>query len=70
MHPLISNLEDTSTKALYDKIQDLTKKYWMTKNPYMQNQIALAIESYSSEIDQRKFITNTETELDNLIKVR
>jgi len=70
MHPLISNLEDTSTKELYDKIQDLTKKYWMTKNPCMQNQIDLAIESYSSEIDQRKFKTNTETELDNLIKVQ
>lgn len=70
MHPLISNLEDTSTKELYDKIQDLTKKYWMTKNPYLQHQIALAIESYSSEIDQRKFKTNTETELDNLIKVQ
>ena len=77
LNPFVDNLSDISTGDLSDKINDLSKKYFMTKNPEVQNQIRAVLEMYRSEavsrqakesLDQNKS-ENGENSLDNLINI-
>ena len=77
LNPFVDNLSDISTGDLSDKINDLSKKYFMTKNPEVQNQIKAVLEMYRAEavsrqakesLDQNKS-ENGENRLDNLINI-
>tara|TARA_Y200000002_G_C22680405_1_gene663812 strand:+ start:3241 stop:3492 length:252 start_codon:yes stop_codon:yes gene_type:complete len=77
LNPFVDNLSDISTGDLSDKINDLSKKYFMTKNPEVQNQIRAVLEMYRAEavsrqakesLDQNKS-ENGENSLDNLINI-
>ena len=77
LNPFVDDLSDISTSDLSDKINDLSKKYFMTKNPEVQNQIRAVLEMYRSEavsrqaketLNQNKS-ENGENSLDNLINI-
>lgn len=67
-HPLTGDLKIVSDKDLLEKLNDLTKKYWMTNNPAVQNQIEMLLEDIKWEISYRRS-KNKDNDIDNLIKV-
>ena len=77
LNPFVDDLSDISTSDLSDKINDLSKKYFMTKNPEVQNQIRSVLEMYRAEavsrqaketLNQNKS-ENGENSLDNFINI-
>jgi hypothetical protein len=75
IHPLsedLSKLKDTELEA---KIQDLSRKYWVAKNPMLQQQVATFLEIYNQELRTRRQKTweqqrqNMDKGLDKLINV-
>ena len=75
MHPLSGNLADLKDSEIESKIQDLTKKYFMTNNSEVKHQISSLLENYNQEIGRRrqialaKLMENSGKDLDKLIKV-
>lgn len=68
-HPLINDLQNLSDKELYERLQDLTKKYWLTNNSAVQSQISLIVDDIRWEVDRRKRDNTNNNDVDNLIKV-
>ncbi len=75
IHPLVdtTNLSD---KQLEDKIQELGKKYFMVGGVELKSQVALILNIYKNELQQRRmknyeeqFEKNKEKGLDNLINI-
>jgi len=75
MHPLAGNFKDLKDSEIESKIQDLTKKYFMTNNSEVKHQISSLLENYNQEIGLRrqaalaKLMENNGKDLDKLIKV-
>jgi hypothetical protein len=75
MHPLMENLSPLKDTELENKIQDLSRKYFQTSNPALQEQILLVLDGYKAELANRraKFWQeqneNRDTDLDSLINV-
>lgn len=75
MHPLIYDLELLKDSELEQKINDLTKKYFMTTNFDVRSQIASVIETYKEELSTRrqnelsKMMEQKTKDLDKLIKI-
>jgi hypothetical protein len=72
-NPLTENLTLLSDEELTKKINELTKKFYQTQNPTVQNQISLFIDMYKYEQFERsrKQINadNNNPDLDNLINI-
>ena len=77
LNPLIGSLEQFSVSELEDKIVVLQRRYFMTGNPGVQQQIQNFLEIYQEEVQTRRAIEynrqkneqNGESGLDNLINV-
>lgn len=74
IHPMHKMDEDLTVSQLEEKIHDLTKKYWMTANPQVKEQISTFIEIYKTELDvkiskQKIYQDNGDNSLDNLINI-
>jgi len=73
MHPLVSDLSGLKDQEIHGKINDLTKKYFMTRNPDVQRQIAAVLDDLRIELGERnrKLIEQQmkDKNLDNLIKL-
>lgn len=74
MHPLLNDLKTLSDAALENKIIDLQRKYFMTHNAGVKEQIALALDSIKLEMQQRELDKKKSQEdgdsgLDNLINI-
>jgi oligoendopeptidase F len=75
MHPLAGDLTTLKDAELESKISDLTKKYFMTRNPGVQAQMVAMLDSYNEELRKRqqealaKMMANKDKTLDKLIKV-
>jgi Holliday junction resolvase RusA-like endonuclease len=75
MNPLVTDFESMKDAELESKMQDLTKKYFMTNNHDLQMQIANLIDVYKVELQSRRArawqseYQNRNKDLDNLIKV-
>lgn len=75
MHPLVYNLSELKTTELETKINDLTKKYFMTSNFELQNQITNMLDAYKEELSNRqreewnKVMESRNKGLDKLINV-
>jgi hypothetical protein len=75
MHPLVDGLENLKDSELDAKINDLTKKYFMTTNFEVQRQISVVLDSHKEELSKRrakewlKMSEKLNKNLDNLIKV-
>jgi ribonuclease D len=73
MHPLIGDLKEVKDADLEAKIGDLTKKYFMTGNPEIRQQMVLVLNSLKEELARRqqealaKIMANKN--LDKLVKV-
>ena len=75
MHPHISNISNLTDNELEDKIFDLQRKYWISKNPEIQHQIRLLLDDYEWEMACRRRKANQKVDddgdnsLDNLINI-
>ena len=75
--PFAENTDDMTVSQLYDKVADLTKKYFQTQNPQLREQISTFIEFYKQEAIQKEAKIRIEQEsqqngnldLDSLINV-
>ena len=76
-NPLVDSLADLSVTELEDKIVVLQRRYFMTGNPGVQQQISNFLEIYQEEVQTRRAIEynrqknaeNGGSGLDNLINV-
>ena len=77
LNPLVDSLADLSVSELEDKIVVLQRRYFMTGNPGVQQQISNFLEIYQEEVQTRRAIEynrqknaeNGESGLDKLINV-
>jgi hypothetical protein len=75
MHPLSGDLASMKDSDLESKIQDLTRKYFMTRNPTLQQQISNVLNDYNEELSKRrqanlaKLMKTADKSIDNLVKV-
>lgn len=75
MHPLSGDLSVFKDNEIEAKIADLTRKYFMTHNPILQQQISTVLNDYNEEMSKRrqaalaKLMKMADKSLDNLVKV-
>lgn len=75
MHPLVDNLTSLKDSELENKITELTRKYFVTNNGQLQQQIVMVLETYKEELAKRqreayeKMMQTRNKDLDKLIKV-
>jgi hypothetical protein len=75
MHPLINDLTAMKDAELEGKINDLTRKYFASHNPAVQQQVIMILESYKEELANRqrvayeKMVSSRNKDLDKLINV-
>jgi hypothetical protein len=74
--PRIDNLDTFTDSEIENRIIELGRKYWMSRNPEVQQQIAIALDMYKEEASIRRAKAllkqqeqNGENPLDNLINV-
>lgn len=71
-HPLEENLSQFTTPQIEEKLQNLSRKYTMTRNPQVQSQMITLIEMYRMELSTRyakEMANNGDNSLDDLINV-
>lgn len=54
MHPFINDLDHLKDSEVEAKINDLSKKYWMTYNPEVRQQIIMVLDTYREELAKRR----------------
>jgi hypothetical protein len=75
MHPLIGDLTSLKDIEVENKINDLSRKYFMTPNPLLREQIVLTLSTYKEELAKRrskefeKMMANQGKGIDKLINV-
>jgi len=75
MHPLVGNLSTVKDAELENKINELTRKYFIARDPNVQQQIAMVLDTYKAELDDRrrreyeKMMSTRDKGLDKLINV-
>jgi len=75
MHPLVHDLDKLKDAELEQKIFDLTKKYFITHNPDVRQQMAMILDSLKEEMSRRrqvaleKMLASSDKNLDKLINV-
>jgi flagellar biosynthesis protein FliP len=74
-HPFSEDTSNLSINQLYEKINELTKKYFLTNNTEVKQQIQTFIDYYKQEIkvkeaaERKKAEENGEIDLDKLINI-
>ena len=75
MHPLVGNLSVVKDVELENNINELTRKYFMARDTNVQQQIAMVLDTYKSELSERrrreyeKMMSTRDKGLDKLINV-
>lgn len=75
MHPLVGNLSAVKDVELENKINELTRKYFIARDTNVQQQIAMVLDTYKSELGDRrrreyeKMMSTRDKGLDKLINV-
>ena len=75
IHPLAQDLSKLKDLEIEPKIQELGRKYWQSRNPDVQQQISLFLDTYNEELKVRRIknieqlAQNRDKDLDKLIKV-
>ena len=76
MHPLAEDFAKLKDVELETKIQDLSRKYFMSaNNPAVQQQIVMLLDTYKAELNVRRQklweeqYQKRDTDLDSLINV-
>lgn len=75
IHPLAEDFSTLKDSEIDARIQELSRKYWQSRNPAVQNQISLFLDLYREELRHRQAKIwrqhqNKSPELDKLIKVK
>jgi len=71
-NPLVDSFEDLTDNEIEESIRSLSRKYFQTRNPQVQQQISTLLEMYREEMRDRmakKQVNLDNPELDDLIKV-
>lgn len=74
-NPLVDSFDKVSTAELEAKIVDLQRKYFMTSNPQVHQQMSAILDMYIAEArgrrasDMQKNAENSDSGLDKLINV-
>jgi inorganic pyrophosphatase/exopolyphosphatase len=75
-NPLVDDLSKLDDSEVDSKISELGRKYFQTRNPQLQSQIAVILEMYKQEMATRRAKAmqqireqNGEKGLDNLINI-
>lgn len=74
-NPLVDSFDNLSDHEIEDKIVELGRKYWMTRNPQVQQQISVILDMYKQESHSRRARAyqqsqeNSDSDLDNLINI-
>ena len=75
IHPLAEDFSQLKDAEVESRLQDLSKKYWMTNNPHVRQQMNVLIGIYREELSTRRQralqqqYQNRDKGLDKLIKV-
>ena len=72
LHPFTQNVSELSDKEIDEKLSDLTKKFFQTRNPDAKSQIQLLLNSYKLEVSERQIkarLNNDNKGLDKLIDI-
>lgn len=75
IHPLAEDFSDLKDAEVENRLQDLSKKYWMTNNPHVRQQMSILIGLYREELSTRRQkvlqqqYQNRDKGLDKLINV-
>ena len=54
IHPLAQDLSKLKDLEIESKIQELGRKYWQSRNPDVQQQISLFLDTYNEELKARR----------------
>lgn len=74
MHPLSAN-QYSSSQEIENKILELNKKYFMTRNPDLQMQIGMMLDTLKATLEEKRLEekknqqNNDDSGLDNLINI-
>jgi len=78
LHPFQEDTSRMTVAEIYDKVAELTKKYFQSNNPQVKDQISTFIEYYKQEalikeakekLDQEKNRKDSDLDLDKLINI-
>jgi hypothetical protein len=76
MHPLAEDFSQLKDAEIEARVSELSKKYWQSSNPALQNQISMFLELYNEELRSRRAkvwqqqYQNRDKGLDKLINVK
>lgn len=76
MHPLAEDFSQLKDAEIETRVSELSKKYWQSSNPSIQNQISLFLDLYNEELRSRRAkmwqqqYQNRDKGLDKLINVK
>ena len=74
-NPLVHSFDNLSDIELEEKILELNKKFWMTHNPQVKEQITAILDMYKAEMEGRRAKAkkinsqDSDNSLDNLINI-
>ena len=75
-NPLLDNFDDLTDSEIENKISELSRKYFISRNPQVQQQIAVVLDMFKQELSSRiakarlqEQEQNGENGLDNLINI-
>lgn len=74
-HPLIDQLDNLTITEVENKIVELQRKYFQTRNPELQTQISMILDIYKEEARSRRakeFVNQQQkddSDLDTLINI-
>jgi hypothetical protein len=54
MHPLAEDFSQLKDAEIETRVSELSKKYWQSSNPALQNQISLFLDLYNEELRSRR----------------
>jgi hypothetical protein len=76
MHPLAEDFSQLKDTEIETRVSELSKKYWQSSNPSIQNQISMFLDLYNEELKSRRAkmwqqqYQNRDKGLDKLINVK
>ena len=75
-NPLVDSFEDLSDNEVEDKVQELSRKYFLAKNAALQAQVGAVLQMFKEEAKARRAKSLTQNNnnddnnsLDNLINI-
>lgn len=75
IHPFVNDISTLKDTELETKIQEISKKYWMTNNINVRDQMSSILEMYQEELRDRRIkliqkqYEGRDKDLDKLIKI-